>query len=63
MDNKKFIEITDEVLELFENWLSEQMKSYERIWLPEIKVLLSWIRTWIYKKIALGDENINNLNK
>ena len=47
------IEIVDEVIELFTSELKSTIWS-SRLWINEVNIILQWVKTWLYKKIALN---------
>ena len=54
MDNKEFIEIVDEVIDLYEDGMKKNLTwEYNSLDLTWVRVLLQGIKAWIYKKLSL----------
>ena len=58
MDNKRVIEITDEIIWLFEDAIIKELSGkYKSLGKNEVRILLSWIRSAMYKKVALEEDD------
>lgn len=56
MKKKEIIEIIEEVVWVFSDWIRKELwywKSLDSTW---VGILLNWVKEWLYKKIAIHDE-------